>query len=95
MNPWVQTLLVRATPGVTMALRNYFLGLTRVPIVPYMAISWPMSMAYAAVLILLGDAAFGGFSGGAWAWGVRFALLLALYGMVFGLRRWAGKHRRR
>ncbi len=88
LNPWILTLLVRATPGPTIAMRNYFLGLSGVPILPYMVVSWPLSMAYAAALILLGDSAFEGHRTGLLA---GLAALLIVAGTVFFLRRWADR----
>jgi uncharacterized membrane protein YdjX (TVP38/TMEM64 family) len=60
LNPWVFATLVRAAPGPTVAMKSYTLGLSGVPIVPYILVSWPFSMTYAALLILLGDSALDG-----------------------------------
>jgi uncharacterized membrane protein YdjX (TVP38/TMEM64 family) len=56
---WVRfTLLVRLAPGVPSWIKNYLVGLARVPFGIFLGISWPIAVGYAASLILLGDAAF-------------------------------------
>jgi uncharacterized membrane protein YdjX (TVP38/TMEM64 family) len=52
------TVLVRLAPGVPSWAKNYVGGLARTPFLTYFWISWPISLAYAAGFILLGDAAF-------------------------------------
>ncbi len=80
MNPWTFAALVRMAPGPTVAMKNYALGLAQVPPAPYFAVSWPLSMGYAAILILLGDSAFEGRAAGL----ILGAVLLALF--AFALR---------
>lgn len=74
-NPWLFAAFVRAAPGPTVAMKNYTLGLAGVPILPYVLVSWPFSMTYAALLILLGDSALAGRTG---SLALAVALLLAL-----------------
>lgn len=52
---WLYILTVRVTPGPPLSVKNYLAGLAGVPFVPYLIISWPIAMSYAAGLILLGD----------------------------------------
>lgn len=52
------TVVVRLAPGVPSWAKNYAGGLARTPFLTYFWISWPISFAYAAGFILLGDAAF-------------------------------------
>jgi uncharacterized membrane protein YdjX (TVP38/TMEM64 family) len=52
------TVVVRVAPGVPSWTKNYLGGLARTPFLTYFWISWPISLAYAAGFILLGDAAF-------------------------------------
>jgi uncharacterized membrane protein YdjX (TVP38/TMEM64 family) len=52
------TVVVRLAPGVPSWTKTYLGGLARTPFLTFFWISWPISLAYAAVFILLGDAAF-------------------------------------
>jgi uncharacterized membrane protein YdjX (TVP38/TMEM64 family) len=52
------TIVVRLAPGVPSWTKTYLGGLARTPFLTFFWISWPISLAYAAVFILLGDAAF-------------------------------------
>jgi uncharacterized membrane protein YdjX (TVP38/TMEM64 family) len=52
------TFLVRIAPGVPSWSKNYLVGLAGIPFPTYFWISWPISVAYAAAFILVGDAAF-------------------------------------
>lgn len=52
---WLYILAVRVTPGPPLSVKNYLAGLAGVPIGPYLIISWPIAMGYAAGLIVLGD----------------------------------------
>lgn len=54
-NTWLYILATRITPGPPLSVKNYMAGLAGVPFAPYMLIAWPISMGYAAGLILLGD----------------------------------------
>ncbi len=50
------TVLVRVTPGTPFCFQNYLLGLGEVSFPTYMAISWPVAMAYGVGFVLAGDA---------------------------------------
>jgi len=50
------TVLVRVTPGTPFCLQSYLLGLGEVPFLTYMAVSWPVAMAYGTGFVLAGDA---------------------------------------
>ncbi len=52
---WLYILAVRVTPGPPLSVKNYLAGLADVPLAPYLIISWPIAMGYAAGLIVLGD----------------------------------------
>lgn len=48
--------LLRVTPGTPFCLQNYLLGLGEVPFFTYLAVSWPIAMAYGVGFVLAGDA---------------------------------------
>ncbi len=50
------TVLVRVTPGTPFCFQSYLLGLGEVPFPTYLAISWPVAMAYGTGFVLAGDA---------------------------------------
>lgn len=51
---WI--LLLRVTPGVPLVVQNYLLGLARVRFDRYLAISFPVQLAYAVAFVSLGHA---------------------------------------
>ena len=57
------TVLVRVTPGTPFCFQSYLLGLGEVPFPTYLAISWPVAMAYGTGFVLAGDALMRGEAG--------------------------------
>ncbi len=51
---WI--LLLRVTPGVPLFVQNYLLGLAQVRFARYLAISFPVQLAYAVAFVSLGHA---------------------------------------
>lgn len=47
--------LLRITPGMPFPLQNYLLGLARMPLVKYLAVSLPIVWATSASVVLLGE----------------------------------------
>lgn len=85
MNPWLFCAIVRATPGPTVAMKSYLLGTTRTPLLPYLVVSWLLSMLYAMGVILMGDSAMEG----RWAGVLAGAgVLVALSAGLYAFRRW-------
>ncbi len=70
------TLLIRISPA-PYSIQNWILGLAGIERLRYLAISWPIQMAYAAGWVLLGQSAFEGRFGIA-AGAVALILCLAL-----------------
>lgn len=70
-------LLLRITPGVPLALQNYFLGFFRFPFGKYLAVSLPAQAIHAPFYILSGGAIATGNWGG-FAWIMLALLVLAL-----------------
>jgi uncharacterized membrane protein YdjX (TVP38/TMEM64 family) len=54
------TLLVKMTPGPPGFLKNYIIALAHVPFKIYLLVTWPVAMAYAVGVILLGDSIMDG-----------------------------------
>jgi uncharacterized membrane protein YdjX (TVP38/TMEM64 family) len=52
-----KALLIKLTPGLPFALRGYMMALAGIPLHVFLVVSWPISMAYALPMILLGDSA--------------------------------------
>lgn len=54
-NIWVYTLAIRLAPGPPLCIKNYLVALAGVPLGPYLLVSWPIAMGYAAGFIIVGD----------------------------------------
>lgn len=54
-NAWLYVLAIRVTPGPPLSVKSYLAGLAGVPLRPFLLVSWPIAMGYAAGLIVLGD----------------------------------------
>lgn len=78
-------ILLRITPGMPFTLQNYLLGLARMPLGKYLAVSLPIIWIVSSSLILLGESIMSGNARLALA-GVAVAVVVAL-----GLRFWRGK----
>jgi uncharacterized membrane protein YdjX (TVP38/TMEM64 family) len=52
-----KALLIKLTPGLPFALRGYMMALSGIPLHVFLVVSWPISMAYAMPMILIGDSA--------------------------------------
>lgn len=52
---WRFTLLIKLAPGVPSFIKNYVAAIAGVPAKPYFGVLWPLTMLYAAAVILLGD----------------------------------------
>ncbi len=57
------TLIVRIMPGVPFCLKNYLLGLAGVPYKTYMWASWPIELAWALAIVIVGESIFEGKAG--------------------------------
>lgn len=77
--------LLRITPGMPFPLQNYLLGLARMPLVKYLAVSLPIVWATSASIILLGESILSG--------NVQLALIAVGVGIAvaMGLRYWRAK----
>ena len=84
------TLLLRITPGPPFCLQSYLLGLAEVPFLTYMWISWLISIIYAMVFIVFGDAILHGKGKVAFK---GLSALVAIGLIVHLLRRHYGKKR--
>lgn len=74
------TLLVKMTPGIPTFIKNYLLGLSGVPFTIYFAVSFTVTLAYAAAFIVLGESMSTHDLGwGAWALAALALLGLALW----------------
>ncbi len=87
-NTWLYILATRLTPGPPLSVKNYMAGLAGVPFAPYMLIAWPISMGYAAGLILLGDSLTEQHGLGILAGIIVLALFL---GVMVALRSWLSR----
>lgn len=54
-NVWLYAAAIRLAPGPSLCVKNYLVALANVPLKPYLIISWPIGMGYAAGLIIVGD----------------------------------------
>jgi uncharacterized membrane protein YdjX (TVP38/TMEM64 family) len=72
-----KALLIKLTPGLPFALRGYMMALSGIPLHVFLVVSWPISMAYAMPMILIGDSAEEGRIGPA-ALAIGAMLLLGL-----------------
>lgn len=54
------TLLIRITPGMPFMFQNFILGLAEVRYKTYILVSWPIQIAWAIALLVLGESAFEG-----------------------------------
>ncbi|MFW5982706.1 MAG: TVP38/TMEM64 family protein [Candidatus Brocadiia bacterium] len=79
---WLFIFLVRIAPGPVGA-KSYLLGMLAVPFLPYIIVSWGVSMIYGLGLILLGESVVAGEYGGAVAGTV---LLIVVGGGLWLLR---------
>jgi uncharacterized membrane protein YdjX (TVP38/TMEM64 family) len=84
------TLLLRITPGPPFFVQSYLLGLAEVPFFTYMWISWVISIIYAAIFIVFGDAILHGKGRAAF---LGLSALVALALIVHLLRRHYAKKR--
>jgi uncharacterized membrane protein YdjX (TVP38/TMEM64 family) len=55
-NAWLVTMIVRLTPGPPFWVQSYLLGVIRVPLLPYVAVSTLIMAGYIVALVLGGDA---------------------------------------
>ncbi len=78
-------LLLRITPGVPFPLQNYLLGLARMPLGRYLAVSLPIIWIISSSLILLGESIMSG-NGRLAIIGIFVAVLVAL-----AFRYWRGR----
>ena len=81
-------LLVRITPGLPAALRNYAAALIDVPFPVYLIASWTTTLLYAVGLIVLGDS----LSNESLA---EAGVAVALLGLVVGAIVWFLRHQRK
>ncbi len=72
------TLMVRIMPGVPFCLKNYLLGLAGVPYKTYMCISWPIELAWALAIVIVGESIFEGKAGLGLLGGVFLIALILL-----------------
>ncbi len=75
-------LVVRITPGVPFCLKNYLLGLAGVPYKTYMWASWPIELAWALAIVIVGESIFEGKAGLGLLGGVFLIALILLTKMA-------------
>ncbi len=87
---WQLTLIVRLTPGPPFWAQSYLLGLLRVPLVPYLAVSMGVMTGFIVALVCGGDAIAEGKGRVAF---VAAVLLLVAGAALQLLRKWAARRR--
>lgn len=88
---WLVTLLVRVVPGPPFWVQSYALGLLRVPLPAYLAISTLVPAGYLSAAILLGDAMLHGRPRQALVAAAAFGVVAAGFALT---RRWLAHSRR-
>ena len=83
-------LLVRTTPGLPSALRNYAAALIDVPFPVYMLVSWTTTLLYAVGLVVLGDSLSNASLAEA---GIAVALLAVVLGAILWFLKYQQKNR--
>jgi uncharacterized membrane protein YdjX (TVP38/TMEM64 family) len=85
-------LVLKLTPGPPFFLRSYLMAVAGIPLKTFLLVSWPLSMAYAIPVILLGESAVEGRLGLA---GLALGLMLVLGLLTALVRSRLSSHRAR
>ncbi|MDB6131339.1 MAG: associated Golgi protein [Verrucomicrobiales bacterium] len=80
-NGWFISLLAALFPGIPYFMRNYLLGLTRVPLRLILAVCWPIYALRSLIVIYAGDASH--------VWdSKKVIIVVVIYGMKLGICGW-------